>query len=244
MEHWRKKTCHTARLLLVAVVIIITSFATTSCNSRAFIKLDESGTGATIRVNIAFAPFFVEYLRDLMGFRAFSDIVGIEKFREFFESQPDTSYVNGIVSNDPEMIAITIKTTNIHALLSEFGVPFKQEKTKTSIQITRKLIKTLLHKLPAFQNVDVSSLFISDKQVVAKNQFSQYIGWALGDYATKESVQKTVEKSHVNIALQKKSKNPIIPDEGWREKDSTIQEMDIPLVDILYEDSYNIWYSQ
>ena len=242
MEHRRKKICCTAQLC-IAIIIIIASFISISCNSRAFITLDKNGTDATIQVNIAFSPFFVAYLRDLMGFRAFSDIVGLGKFREFFEEQPNTSYVSGSVSNEPETITVTIKTTNVPMLLSKFGVPIKKENEKLNIQITRELIKALLDKLPAFENIDFHSLFISDEQVVTKTQFPKYIAWALGDYATKDSVQKTVEKSHINISLQKDAQNPITIDTGWQKTDEKTQEMYISLVDMLYEDSYNIWYS-
>ncbi len=244
MEYWRKKTRFNACFLLVAVFIIFGSLTTTSCNARAFVKLDEKGSGATITVNVAFASFFVEYLRDLIGFETFSEMVGIENFREFFEAQPGTSYVSASVSNDPETIIITIKTTNVHTLLSQFEIPFKQEGEKTRIQVTQQLVKTLLGKLPAFEGVDTAALFVADEQVVAKDTFASYIGWALEDYASKASVQKTVEKSYVSIALEKQEETQNIPDEGWKQKNATTQELEIPLVDILYENSYNVWYSQ
>ena len=219
-----------------------------SCSSQTMVKLDEAGPGGVITARIAISPFFVEYLRDLIGFDAFSDIIDLTTLKEFFESQPQTDYTYTSVSNDPEFIVVHIATKDIPTLLSGLDIPFEIKQragniTNIQVKITKELIKKIISDMPVFKKIGTESLFIFDNDAVEQKQFAEYMGWALSDYGDKDSIEKTVENSAVELLMEKQNLNAPFPDKRWKKEKDFIQKRILFLTDILYEDTYNISYT-
>lgn len=226
--------------LIVSVILI----STISCNGQAMVKMNKEDAGGIITTNIAFASFFVDYLRDLIGFKVFSDAIDLKQLQTFLLSKKGTKNVSASINNDTETITIIIETSDINTLLKELDIPITTNQNQTRIQITQDTIQSFLMHLPAFAEIGTSGLFLFQDHPVEKKKFPQYIAWALSDYAEDNpNIEKTIEKSFFKIMLEKQKKNVILPDLGWQKINNNTQLLNLNIIDILYEKSYNVWYS-
>lgn len=214
------------------------------CSVRTFAEMHKDDTGGLVTVQVAFAPFFVDYLRDLMGFEAFSDVIDLRKIREFFQSKQSVLQVSASVSNDPETLTVAVETNNIEKLFAELNIPYETENGKIRARITKDFVKDIVADLPAFQKIGTDALFIFDGSgAVSKEQFPEYLGWALSDYAPRADIEQTIRSEKITIEMKKNRAGATLPDEGWTQKDAATQQLDMPLPDVLYEDAYNLRFS-
>ncbi len=234
--------------ILISFLIVFLGMFFISCSATAKAVIGESGEKGELNVSIRFEDFFIQYLKDFIGFTVFSDIIDTSQLKAFFEHKPGITRVYVSVSNDPEIIRIYFSFTNIYELFKGFNIPFKRgmvegEKEIVKMNIDKEFIKTVIADMPTFREIGPDALFVFDGEAVPKEQFAEYVGWAMSDYKTKKIIQRSVENSEVGIILKKKGEVIIIPDEGWKKLEENEQERKMPLVDFLYEDDYNVSYT-
>lgn len=221
------------------ILMVLALLCGSSCSSQIQVNL-ERFYRAQIDITLNFAPFFAQYLYDLMGKETIQELVEEEALKEYLRSLDAMQEAHVLYPEEPHTVLLRLRTLDFISTLVDMNViknreMLRKNMQKIQFQISKDTIQRILTELPKYNNPAIQNAFFPENNTFAQSDYPGYLAWALSDYEEQEVIKKWVIDSEIYIELTKEKGYGLMPDEHWeldKEKENT-QTLSIPFTAML-----------
>lgn len=207
--------CSVRGVLVVLIIGLI--FLITSCVVKQDVALHFDHSGSA-EIDITLHQLFYEYIRDLTG--SFSEdafygedvpIFDTEEIKHSFSVYPELK-LTSVEMPDVKSLSLSVQFKDIRQTLAqeeevskEFIILQKEGNVHTvKIIITQETLDELMSFSSLKDTMVAQMLLPPEDEPMTPEEYTEYLVWALEEYAATEVVRKAIEHASINIKIQVK----------------------------------------